>query len=131
MEDSPIPDISGKDANDGAGTSPRSQGKAFRYLCNALKTVLNSKINSEQLLIDLGWLRPALLSMLQVNLIFLFSSTFLCVFSPPAFLTHVLWRPGSKKSWWPRVCWILRSGLDQGETLRTKSWLSCRRGKQS
>lgn len=31
MEDSPIPDISGKDANDGAGTSPRSQGKAFRY----------------------------------------------------------------------------------------------------
>ncbi|TKS71010.1 Transcriptional adapter 3 ADA3 -like protein [Collichthys lucidus] len=29
MEDSPIPDISGKDANDGAGTSPRSQGKAF------------------------------------------------------------------------------------------------------
>lgn len=27
MEDSPIPDISGKD--DGAGTSPRSQGKAF------------------------------------------------------------------------------------------------------
>lgn len=34
MEDSPIPDISGKDANDGAGTSPRSQGKAFRYLCN-------------------------------------------------------------------------------------------------
>lgn len=33
MEDSPIPDISGRDANDGAGTSPRSQGKAFRYLC--------------------------------------------------------------------------------------------------
>lgn len=31
MEDSPIPDISGKDVNDGAGTSPRSQGKAFRY----------------------------------------------------------------------------------------------------
>lgn len=31
MEDSPIPDISGKDASDGAGTSPRSQGKAFRY----------------------------------------------------------------------------------------------------
>ncbi|XP_017280641.1 transcriptional adapter 3 isoform X2 [Kryptolebias marmoratus] len=29
MEDSPIPDIPGKDANDGAGTSPRSQGKAF------------------------------------------------------------------------------------------------------
>ncbi|KAI4827109.1 hypothetical protein KUCAC02_030533, partial [Chaenocephalus aceratus] len=29
MEDSPIPDISGKDANDGAGTSPRSQGKAY------------------------------------------------------------------------------------------------------
>jgi len=28
MEDSPIPDIPGKD--DGAGTSPRSQGKAFR-----------------------------------------------------------------------------------------------------
>lgn len=34
MEDSPIPDISGKDANDCAGTSPRSQGKAFRYLCS-------------------------------------------------------------------------------------------------
>lgn len=30
MEDSPIPDISGKDGNDGAGTSPRSQGKSFR-----------------------------------------------------------------------------------------------------
>ncbi|KAK7907435.1 hypothetical protein WMY93_016047 [Mugilogobius chulae] len=29
MEDSPIPDITGKDANDGAGTSPRSQGKTF------------------------------------------------------------------------------------------------------
>ncbi|KAJ0023242.1 hypothetical protein NQD34_003141 [Periophthalmus magnuspinnatus] len=29
MEDSSIPDITGKDANDGAGTSPRSQGKAF------------------------------------------------------------------------------------------------------
>ncbi|XP_036839325.1 transcriptional adapter 3 isoform X2 [Oncorhynchus mykiss] len=30
MEDSPIPDISGKDGgNEGAGTSPRSQGKAF------------------------------------------------------------------------------------------------------
>lgn len=37
MEDSPIPDISAKDANDGAGTSPRSQGKAFRYLCNTLR----------------------------------------------------------------------------------------------
>lgn len=31
MEDSPIPDMAGKDANDGAGTSPRSQGKAFGY----------------------------------------------------------------------------------------------------
>uniref|UniRef100_A0A3P9MN73 Transcriptional adaptor 3 (NGG1 homolog, yeast)-like n=1 Tax=Oryzias latipes TaxID=8090 RepID=A0A3P9MN73_ORYLA len=30
MEDSPIPEISGKDVTDGAGTSPRSQGKAFR-----------------------------------------------------------------------------------------------------
>uniref|UniRef100_A0A8C4ZA86 Transcriptional adapter 3-like n=1 Tax=Gadus morhua TaxID=8049 RepID=A0A8C4ZA86_GADMO len=29
MEDSPIPDMAGKDAADGAGTSPRSQGKAF------------------------------------------------------------------------------------------------------
>ncbi|KAM8868693.1 transcriptional adapter 3 isoform 3-T3 [Synchiropus picturatus] len=29
MEDSPIPDISGKDATDGAGTSPRSQAKSF------------------------------------------------------------------------------------------------------
>ncbi|CAL8336206.1 unnamed protein product [Merluccius merluccius] len=29
MEDSPIPDMAGKDANDGAGTSPRSQSKAF------------------------------------------------------------------------------------------------------
>jgi hypothetical protein len=32
MEDSPIPDMAGKDAADGAGTSPRSQGKAFGYV---------------------------------------------------------------------------------------------------
>lgn len=43
MEDSPIPDISGKDANDAAGTSPRSQGKAFRYLCYTYKKCVRNQ----------------------------------------------------------------------------------------
>lgn len=50
---------------------------------------------------------------------------------PPVFLTHVLWRLGSKKSWWLRGCWTLRSDPDQEETLRMRSWQSCRRDKQS
>lgn len=103
MEDSPIPDILGKDANDGAGTSPRSQGKVFRYLCNTLR-LYESKCY-----------------------------IFIQIYVVPAsvFRTRVLWRPGSKKSLWPRGCWILRSDLGQEETLRTRSCQSCRRGKQS
>ncbi|CAF96555.1 unnamed protein product, partial [Tetraodon nigroviridis] len=46
MEDSPIPDISGKDANDGAGTSPRSQGKAFRHVVPHTRS-LEARIKEE------------------------------------------------------------------------------------
>lgn len=86
--------------------------------CAPLENCL--KLKNQQSLLDL------LLFVLHVHLHFLFRSC-----SLPVFPTRVLWRPGSKKSWWPRVCWILRRDLDQVGMLRTKSWLSYRRGKQS
>lgn len=49
----------------------------------------------------------------------------------PVFLIRVLWRHGSKKSWWHRGCWTLTRDLDQGGTLRMRSWQSCRRDKPS
>lgn len=50
---------------------------------------------------------------------------------PSVFLTHALWRLASRRSWWLRGCWTLRSDPDKGETPRTRSWPSCRGDKQS
>lgn len=50
---------------------------------------------------------------------------------PLVYLTLAPWRLASRRSWWPRACWMPRSGRAKVETQRTRCWLSFRGDKRS